>query len=286
MYQKLFFSLTMFFYVFAFIFAAETPKQSADAWKFVFVKAEDSYYHKCLEIYKNGKKTHSLQLTYQIGFMVPLGGGDYCAGEKKYRLVFEGVYNDDIKNFRYQDYLVDITGSGEKRYLIASNFSGGSGGSIQGYLLDAKDDFAILGPIPGGEYYDYPMPNPELIFRFYDYIFALGGQSSGAYAAIYVDLKLRKGKEPAFASVKQKTISLDRITERLYNNNMADARNIALGCLYCELASAGLLQQFRQYAEQLGFTDDEIAKAHEYYRKKIRESKFYKYLKELNPDLL
>lgn len=286
MLKKIIFCLTLIFFASTFSIAEDTRSRPADHVKFVFVKDADNLYHERLDIFQNDKRIQSLPLPYRIGFMLPLGGADYDKSDTKYRLIFEGIYTQEEQNFNYKDYLVDITGSGEKRYLIVGCWSGGNHGIYSGYLIDAKDNFAVLGPIPCAEIYDYSMPNPNLIFRFFDGIFPLDAESSQSEVAIFVDLKLQKGKEPVFATVKPEKLSLASYKSILNTKDWTDARVFTIGQLYCPLASCGLLKDFSNYAEQLGFTNDEIAKANEYYRKKIRESKFYKYLKKLNPDLL
>ena len=286
MFKKIFLCLTLTFFANTFSFAEDTRSRPTDHVNFVFVKDADNLNHERLDIFQNGKRIQSLPLPYRIGFMLPLGGADYDKSDTKYRLIFEGIYTQEEQNFNYKDYLVDITGSGEKRYLIVGCWSGGNHGLYSGYLIDAKDNFAVLGPIPCYEAYDYPMPNPNLVFRFFDEIFPLDAESSQSEVAIFVDLKLQKGKEPVFATVKPEKFSLVPYKNALNTKAWTDARVFTIGQLYCDLASYGLLKDFKNYAKQLDFTDDEIAKAHEYYRKEIRESKFYKYLKELNPGLL
>ena len=124
---------------------------AGDDWKIVFLTDKEFNTHTGVEFHKNGKKAFGLKFedTYRIGFMIPVG-------DNKHRFEFKGIYKQDEKNFKYQDYLIDIKGNGDKRYLLVTNWGGGNHGPYaHGYLIDTKDDFAIIGRIPTGEIYVY-----------------------------------------------------------------------------------------------------------------------------------
>ena len=248
-----------------------------NTWNIVFQTNEEMNIHSGVEIHKNGKKLFSLPFEnpYCIGFMVPLN-----TDKTTYqRFINKGIYKADEKNFKYQDYLVDIKGNGDKRYLIICNWDGGNCGPYDdGYLIDTKDDFAIIGRIPTAEIYDYPMPNPNLIFTFYK---PVENFSAGAEVGLTVKKKLQKGKDLLVVPTA-KDFSLVPYKKILVNKNLTEARDYAFGSLYCDLASAGRLKQLTKYAKELGFTEKEIADGSKHYQEIIRKNKFYKYIRLLN----
>jgi hypothetical protein len=138
------------------------------------------------------------------------------------------------------------------------------------------DDFAILGRIPTGEIYDYTYPNPELIFEQHDEIdyFGVSGR-----AAITVRMKLQKGKAPRILPSSAKKFSLQRYKDRLENETNPE---VVLAMLYCDLASAGLLKSFPEYARKLGLSQKAIQKTKDKYRNLIRKSRLYHHIYKLN----
>ena len=252
----------------------------ADDWKVIFLTDKEANTHTGVEFRKNGKKAFGLKFdkTYRIGFMVPVG-------DNKHRFEFKGIYKQDEKNFKYQDYLIDIKGNGDKRYLLVTNWGGGNHGPYaHGYLIDTKDNFAIIGRVPTAEICDYPMPNEELVFQYYD---VLEYFTPTAPAQVFIEYKLQKGKMPQWIGKTGdiKSFSLESYEKMLEDKNWSDARIYALATLYCDLASLGLLKHFCTSAQSLGFSNEEIADTGEYYGEKLRKSKLYKYIKKLNGNL-
>ena len=77
-----------------------------------------------------------------------------------FRATFEFAESGDYKPF-----LLDLTGDGDKRYLILTEWSGGNNAfGYRGYLIDTKDNFSILGEVPAGEIYDYTLDNKGFVF--------------------------------------------------------------------------------------------------------------------------
>ena len=79
--------------------------------------------------------------------------------------------------------------------------------------------------------------------------------------------------------------SLDPYSKILENKDWSEARNYVLAKLYYDLASEDLLKHFCTSAQSLGFNNEEIADAGEYYGEKLKKSKLYKYIKKLNGNL-
>lgn len=271
-----------------YIYKLNRPEDFADDWEVVFLTDKESNKHTGVEFQKNGKKAFGLKFNNtdssfsSIGFMVPLSEDP----DQKYRFVFKGIYSEEAKNFKYQDYLIDIKGNGDKRYLLIGSYGGGNKGPYEnGYLIDTKDNFAIVGRVPIGEIYDYPMPNKELIFSYSDTIEYF---SCGAEARVFINYKLQKGKMPLWVETTGniKDFSLKPYQELLNEKDWSDGRIYALARLYCDLASEGLLKHFCTSAQSLGFNNKEIAEAGEYYGKKLKKSKLHKYLNKLNGNIL
>ena len=170
---------------------------AADNWKVVFLHDEGSGTRTGVEFHKNGKKAYGLKFANtdsfmsSIGFMVPL---DDYKGKSGQRFIYKGIGREDEKSFNYKDYLIDIKGNDDKRYLLIGSYGGGNRGPYNnGYLIDTKDDFAIVGRVPIGEICNYRMPNEELIFSYDDMLESFSG---GAEASVFINYKLQKGKIP------------------------------------------------------------------------------------------
>ena len=256
---------------------------AGDDWKVIFLTDKEANTHTGVEFHKNGKKAFGLKFDepYRIGFMVPVSKNS----DLRHRFIFEGIYKQDEQDFKYQDYLIDIKGNGDKRYLLVTNWGGGNHGPYaHGYLIDTKDNFAIIGRVPTAEICNYPMPNEELVFQYYD---VLEYFTPTAPAQVFIEYKLQKGKMPQWIGKTGdiKGFSLESYEKILEDKNWSDARNYALATLYCDLASLGLLKHFCTSAQSLGFNNDEIAEAGEYYGEKLKKSKLYKYIKKLNGNL-
>ena len=149
-----------------------TVRLIADDWNVIFQTQAETSKPVGVEFHKNGKKAFGLKFTNtdsfmsSIGFMVPL---DDYKGKSGQRFIYKGIGREDEKSFNYKDYLIDMKGNGDKRYLLIGSYGGGNRGPYNnGYLIDTKDDFAIIGRVPFGEIYDCPMPDKELIFSYYD----------------------------------------------------------------------------------------------------------------------
>ena len=122
---------------------------AADDWKVVFLKHDGSNTHKGVAFYKNGKKAFALTDWEMPHTMV------FVKQDRKNPSHFEPIDNIDHpdmgKNFKYQDYLLDIKGDGDYRYLIVYTWHGGNSRFCEdGYLIDTKDNFAIIGRVNGG----------------------------------------------------------------------------------------------------------------------------------------
>ena len=272
-----------------YIYKLNRPEDFTDDWEVVFLTDKESGKHNGVEFHKNGKKAYGLKFANtdsfmsSIGFMVPL---DDYKGKSGQRFIYKGIGREDEKSFNYKDYLIDIKGNGDKRYLLIGSYGGGNRGPYNnGYLIDTKDDFAIVGRVPIGEICNYRMPNEELIFSYDDMLESFSG---GAEASVFINYKLQKGKMPLWIGKAGdiKSFSLESYEKILDDKNWSDARNYALATLYCDLASEGLLKHFSQLAQELGFRGNEIAEANKYYSEKLRKSKLYKYLNKLNGNTL
>lgn len=245
---------------------------AADDWKVVFPEDEFSM----AEFHKNGKKIFALN--YE-GRRITV----FVKQDRKKPSYFEPVhiYSDMEKSFNYKDYLLDMKGDGDYRYLIAYNFHGGNHYLCEdGYLIDTKDDFAIIGRVPAGsESCNYSYPNPDLIFSYLDQIIYFGAAGD---ATLFVHLKIQKGKEPVCVSEVAKEYSLEYCQEILADKDRPQNREIAFANLYCGLASNGLLKDLNKYAKQLGYSDEEIREYRYYYLERVKQSRFYKYIYKLN----
>ena len=271
-----------------YIYKLNRPDDFADDWEVVFLTDKESNKHNGVEFHKNGKKAFGLKFNNtdsfmsSIGFMVPL---DKNITYPTRKFIYKGLGREDVRSFNYKDYLIDLKGNGNKRYLLIGSYGGGNRGPYDyGYLIDTKDNFAVIGRVSTGEVMDYPMPNHELIFKYYDTIEHF---SRGAEASVFIKYKLQKGKMPLVVEQAGdiKSFALESYEKILEDKNWSDARNYALAKLYCDLASEGLLKHFCTSAQSLGFSNEEIADTSEYYGEKLRKSKLYKYIKKLNGNL-
>ena len=274
--------------LYKYIYKLNRPEDFADDWELVFLTDKESNKHNGVEFHKNGKKVFGLKFNNtdsslsSIGFMVPLD--DYKNGFSQ-RFIYKGIDKSDEKSFDYKDYLIDLKGNGDKRYLLIGSYGGGNRGPYDyGYLIDTKDDFAVIGRVSTGEVMDYPMPNHELIFKYYDTIEHFSG---GAEASVFIKYKLQKGKMPLVVEQAGdiRYFSLEEYEKILEDKNWSESRKYTLAKLYCDLASKGSLKHFCISAQRLGFSNDEIAEAGEYYGEKLKKSKLYKYIKKSNDNL-
>ena len=146
-----------------------------------------------LSFLRGGKKILTFYPEFQIGFMKFL---QKSSDGNSFRATFE--FADS--GMDYKKYLLDLTDDGDKRYLILTEYLGGNDAfNYRGYLIDTKDNFAIIGEVPAGEICDYPTGNKEFIFTLSDSIAYFGARG---YATVSVDLKLVKGKAPELVPAK------------------------------------------------------------------------------------
>lgn len=179
----------------------------------------------------------------------------------------------------YQECLIDLKGDGDARYLIVAEWGGGNDAyNYRGWLVDTKDHFAIVGPIPAGEIHDYDVPNPELIFDFSEEIAYFGVRG---YASISFPFKIRTGSAPVLVPPSRRPASLFRFDPARYLKYEDD---VGIYRLYCDLAEIGQLRQAAAIAAELGFPKEAIEKDGSACLDRLRRCHFYPILKSLNGD--
>ena len=164
---------------------------------------------------------------------------------------------------------------------------------MHGYLLDAKDDFAIVGKIPVRELISYPKNNPDLIFDFFERIDYMGALDGGY---IHIKMKIQKGKDPQYVETEKHPFSekvfekelLDtRIVKRLstrddtgfiFDDPVPYCKEVAFHKLCGELFSNGELDKLHDYAKQMGFSETEIQKLEGECMKLIHRLDLYEYV--------
>ncbi len=174
----------------------EAPETLAKPIHIVLHKRND-FTEALLEFYDGNRRILSFTPTYRIGFMQCFDG--FYDDGKARRMGFEFIDSDTD----YRDFLIDMKGDGDRRHLAIVEWSGGNSAfGYKGYLIDTKDDFAVIGEIPAGECYDYTYKNPNLVFTFSEEIAYFG---ASGYAYLQVPLKIEKGKFPVcmFAPAKE-----------------------------------------------------------------------------------
>ena len=225
------------------------------------------------EIWQNGKKVFSM-LTHRRALIVRFEPekDDILWGYS------ESLENDDD----FRKYLVDLKGDGDKRHLILVDWYGGNSAfGYTGYLLDAKDHFKCLGKVPAGEGYGYPAKNPHLEFVYSEEVEYFG---AGGYAELTVPMRLENGKTVPVVR-RRETFDLTGYSKELKWENCTDEqylRRMVFIKLYADLASCGLLKKGPEFARQLGYDPDEIRIYQEESLKRIRECRFWQYLKAIN----
>ena len=203
----------------------------------VYVDCNGESVKRELSFLRGGKKILTFHPEFQIGFMKFL---QKSTKGNSFRATFEFAESGDYKPF-----LLDLTGDGDKRYLILTEYLGGNDAfNYRGYLIDTKDNFAIIGEVPAGEICDYPTGYKEFIFTLSDSIAYFGARG---YATVSVDLKLTKGKEPQLVRGEWSKFSLEPYRKML-KDKYDKPYDIALFCLYGDLASRGELSQAAEYA--------------------------------------
>jgi hypothetical protein len=198
----------------------------------VYVDCNGESIKRELSFLRGGKKILTFHPEFQIGFMKFL---QKSSDGNSFRATFEFAESGDYKPF-----LLDLTGDGDKRYLILTEYLGGNDAfNYRGYLIDTKDNFAIIGEVPAGEICDYPTGNKEFIFTLSDSIAYFG---VNGYATVSVNLKLAKGKEPQLVRGEWSKFSLEPYRKML-KDKYDKPYDIALFCLYGDLASRGEFSQ-------------------------------------------
>ena len=192
-------------------------------------------------------------------------------------------YSESLENGAdFRKYLVDLKGDGDKRHLILVDWYGGNSAfGYTGYLLDAKDHFKCLGKVPVGEGYGYPAKNPHLEFSYSNEVEYFG---AGGIAELTVPMRLENGKTVPVVR-RCETFDLTEYSKELKWENCTDEqylRRMVFIKLYADLASCGLLKKGPEFARQLGYEPDEIRKYQEESLKRIRECRFWQYLKAIN----
>lgn len=141
------------------------PKKDLDADKPVRFERilSDMLYAKTLNIYSGDRLSFTHEMNHEfLGFM-KYDGDD---GPDSFKVIFRSFEEP----FDYHDYLLDMKGDGDYRYLILGDLCSGTAATMEGYLIDAKDDFSLVGRIPVREFISYPKHNPDLIFDFFERI--------------------------------------------------------------------------------------------------------------------
>ena len=237
----------------------------------VYVDCNGESVKRELSFLRGGKKILTFHPEFQVGFMKFL---QKSTKGNSFRATFEFAESGDYKPF-----LLDLTGDGDKRYLILTEWSGGNNAfGYRGYLIDTKDNFAIIGEVPAGEIYDYPLENKDFVFTLSDSIAYFG---VNGYATVSVDLKLAKGKEPQLVRGEWSKFSLEPYRKALKDKHYKPY-DMALSCLYGDLASRGELSQAAEYARQLGVPAKDAGAIYLDFLAAMKRSRLCKYLEQLN----
>ena len=225
-----------------------------------------------LSFLRGGKKILTFHPEFQIGFMKFL---QKSSDGNSFRATFE--FADS--GMDYKKYLLDLTDDGDKRYLILTEYLGGNDAfNYRGYLIDTKDNFAIIGEVPAGEICDYPTGNKEFIFTLSDPIAYFGARG---YATVSVDLKLAKGKEPQLVRGEWSNFSLEPYRKML-KDKYDKPYDIALFCLCGDLASRGELSKAAEYARQLGVPAKDAGAIYLDCLAAMKRSRLQKHVEKLN----
>ena len=207
-----------------------------------------------------------------VGFM------KYIGEENGTSFRADFVHYKDVESFDYHDYLLDIKGDGDRRYLILASLCVGTAAIMHGYLLDAKDDFSIVGKIPVREFITYPKHNPDLVFDYEDRIGNYGWDNG----FIRITMKIQKGKFPVYIQQEKEEFSLKKYEDELKKEHfwIEAEREIVFDKLCCDLFTRGELFYLDQYAHQLGFTDEEVKEWKKCYMSLIKSSELYDYIEQ------
>jgi len=239
-----------------------------------------------LNIYSGDHLSFSHEANHEhVGFM-KYNGND---GEDSFKTVFCSF----DEPFDYHDYLLDMKGDGDYRYLILGDLSNGTAATMEGYLIDAKDDFAIVGRIPVREFISYPKNNPDLIFDFFERIDYMGALDGGY---IHIKMRIQKGKEPQYVETEKRPFSIKvfekelldtKIVKRLstkddtgfnFDDPIPWYKEVAFHKLCGELFSNGELDKLHDYAKQMGFSETEISEWESECMKLIHTLELYEYV--------
>ena len=256
--------------------------------RFERILSGDGILDEALNIYSGDRLSFSHDVNHEhIGFM-KYDGDD---GEDSFKTVFCSFEEP----FDYHDYLLDMKGDGDYRYLILGDLSSGTAATMEGYLLDVKDDFAVVGEIPVREFISYPKHNPDLIFDFFERM-QYFGWADGGY--IHIKMKLQKGKSPQYVETEKRPFSIKEFEEELLGDGIlkklsskndtgfhfADptllCKEVAFHKLCGELFSNGELDKLHDYANQMGFSKEEIQKLESECMHSIHGCKLFKYIQD------
>ena len=241
---------------------------------------------RALSIYSGGRLSFSHDANHEyLGFM-KYDGDD---GEDSFKTVFCRFEEP----FDYHDYLLDMKGDGDHRYLILGDLCSGTAATMEGYLLDAKDDFSLVGRIPVREFISYPKHNPDLVFDFFERIHYFGSLDGGY---IHIKMKIQKGEKPQYVETEKRPFSIkefekelldDRIVKSLsskddtgfhFDTPIPYCREVAFHKLCCELFSNGELDKLHDYAKQMGCSEVEIREIESECMEYIHGCELYKYV--------
>jgi len=265
----------------------EKPDWDTDApVRFERILSEDGIFDEALNIYSGDRLSFSHNVNHEhIGFM-KYDGDD---GEDSFKTVFCSFEEP----FDYHDYLLDMKGDGDYRYLILGDLSTGTAAIMEGYLLDVKDDFAVVGEIPVREFISYPKHNHDLIFDFFERI-QYFGWADGGY--IHIKMKLQKGKSPQYVETEKCPFSIKEFEEKLlgaeivkklsskddtgfhFNDPVLLCKEVAFHKLCGELFSNGELDKLHDYAKQMGYSEEEIRKLENECMARISGCSLFKYV--------
>ena len=246
-------------------------KAPVEEVKLVILKNEDNL--DAQVSFVRGKETlFSLKPKHLVGFMKFMERSACGSG---FRTTFEWAESGmDLKPF-----LLDMKGDGDKRYFILAEWFGGNNAfGYRGYLFDTKDNFSFIGEIPAGECMDYPLKNKDLIFTFADSIAYFGVKGD---ADIMVDLKLVKGGKAELVRTPIDKFDYESY-RKLLKEQYHEPYDMALCCLFGDLASRGELSLAAHYSRLLGVPAKDAGKIYNDCIAAMRRSRLHEYLEQLN----
>lgn len=257
-------------------------KETHDTVRFELISDEDVFLDECLNIYLGDQLSYSYECQYDhIGFM------KYCGedGDSSFKV----KYCRYKEPFDYHDFLLDMKGDGDRRYLILADLCTGTAANMNGVLIDTKDDFSVVGEVPVHEYISYPKINPDLIFEFDERVDYFGNWGAGY---ITVSMRVQKGKTPEYVKIDKPPFSLKQFMETLKEDNLWNesssggvfcdpillCKQVVFNRLCCSLFSCGEMNKLHDYAIQLGYTTEECDSLEIECVTKIHGTSLYNYI--------